>query len=218
VTSAPTWVHRAYIGSWGRVFAWAYDPLLARGEQGQLGRLRRLVVEPSRGTVVELGAGTGRNLEHYAPETEVIVTEPDAAMAERLERRAAARQRTEVRRAPAEALPIPDQHADVVISTLVLCTVRDPAAALSEAYRVLRPGGELRFLEHVVSDDAAVAQRQRRWAGAWSVLACGCRCDRATVDFLEPAGFTDLEVDRRQLRGMGPLVGEMVIGRAVRPI
>jgi ubiquinone/menaquinone biosynthesis C-methylase UbiE len=110
--------------------------------------------------VLELGAGTGANLDHWprGPIASLLLTEPDPAMARRLERRVARREAAaQVVRAPADALPVPDASVDTVVASLVLCTVPDVPAALAEVRRVLAPGGRLLFLEHVRHADPARA-------------------------------------------------------------
>ena len=114
--------------------------------------------------MLEIGGGTGANLPYYRPEVESLtITEPEPPMLRRLERRAReqAPQAT-VLRAPAEDLPFEDATFDTVVSTLVLCGVDDQPRALRELRRVLRPGGQLLFIEHVRSDDARLARRQDR--------------------------------------------------------
>src|SRR5688500_11413473 len=127
------------------VLASLYDPFLALGERRGMSDNRRALLRGAAGRVLEIGAGTGANLTAYPPDLEgLVVTEPDPGMARRL-RRHVARHRpdAEVLCVGAESLPFPDGAFDVVVATLVLCTVPDPAAAVAEVRRVLRPGGRL---------------------------------------------------------------------------
>jgi len=173
-----------------RWFAACYDRLDTVAQRGWLGERRRQLVADLKGTVVEIGAGAGGNLPHYRDADDLILTEPDPAMRARLDRRRGlARVRFEVLDAPAEALPLPDASADVVVSTFVLCTVPHPAAALAEVRRVLRPGGELRLLEHVRAD-GRMAHVQDAIRPLWSLLAAGCQPNRSTLATVEHAGFT----------------------------
>src|SRR5919198_848278 len=136
---------------YGRIFAAIYDRMTAGSEKAGLAERRRALLADADGRVLEVGAGTGANIEHYpATVEEIVFTEPEEPMARRLEekRRSAGRWGSVVR-APAEQLPFADGSFDTVVCTLVLCTVKDPARALSEIERVLRPGGKLLFLEHV---------------------------------------------------------------------
>jgi len=185
-----------------RWFAAWYDRLDTVAQRGWLGDRRRQLVAGAKGTVVEIGAGAGGNLPHYRDADDLILTEPDPAIRARLDRRRSlARVRLEVLDATAGALPLPDASADVVVSAFVLCTVPDVAAALGEARRVLRPGGELRLLEHVRAD-GRMAHVQDAIRPLWSRLSAGCQPNRATLAAVERAGFT--------------LVASETVGPAVR--
>ena len=201
---------------WGRVFAVLYDPVLWMGERVGMRAHRQELLRGARGRTVELGSGTGLNLPHYPDDLdELILTEPNAAMTARLERklrRSACSAR--VIGADAEQLPFDDSSVDTVVSTLVLCTVDAPDVALREIARVLRPDGQLLFIEHVRSESARLAAWQDRVAGPWRRFAEGCRCNRATVELMR-AG--DLDVDRvreASWRGMPAIVRPLVAGRA----
>lgn len=197
---------------WARGFALLYDPFLWLGEHAGMRRHRRELLAQARGAVLEIGAGTGLNVPHYPNGVaELILTEPDAAMSRRLAERADGR--ATVVTAPADALPVEDASLDTVVSTFVLCTVEDPAAALREIRRVLRPDGQLLLIEHVRSDVRWRAALQRLLRRPWSRFACGCRCDQATPELLRACGFrTDLR--RARWRGMPPIVAPVVVGRA----
>jgi SAM-dependent methyltransferase len=187
-----------------RVHAACYDPVLRSQERRWLGAVRRELLASARGTVLELGAGTGANLDHLevAPEaTSWIATEPSAPMVARLRPRAEAAGRRaqaagpragtlelRVERVSAEALPYPDGSVDTVVSTMVLCSVPRLAVALRELRRVLRPDGHLVLLEHVAAPGAAGAV-QRLVAPPWRVLGNGCHLHRDTVGALGDAGF-----------------------------
>jgi SAM-dependent methyltransferase len=166
--------------------------------------------------VLEIGAGTGLNLKHYPADLErLVLAEPGARMAERIDLgRAPDGVDTTLVRAPAEDLPFPDGSFDTVVSTLVLCTVADPRRALSEAERVLRPGGQLLFLEHVGADRGGRLSLQRRSARAWSAFADGCQCDRPTLETIE-ASMRVESVSRGAWKGMPTIVKPLVWGRAI---
>src|SRR3954451_12163401 len=120
-----------------------YDRLMAGTEEAGLARMRAGPLAGAGGRVIEVGAGTGVNLQHYGAAAErLVLTEPEEPMARRLRDRAAASGRAaEVVQAPAESLPFADDSFDPAVSTLALCTVGDPDRALAEISRVLRPGG-----------------------------------------------------------------------------
>lgn len=170
-----------------RVFAACYDRLGAAAERSFLGALRADLLRAAGGAVLELGGGTGGNLPHYPDVTRLVVTEPDPHMRRRLAPRAAAAG-AEVSSAPAERLPYADATFDTVVATLVLCTVDDPAAAVAEARRVLRPGGRLLFLEHVRAE-GRVARLQERVTPLWRRVSAGCHLDRDTVATIVDGGF-----------------------------
>lgn len=191
-----------------RLFAVAYDPVMGALERGRLGAKRRELLAGLTGDIVEIGAGTGANLRHLpASVRHVTAVEPDPAMAERLRARAASLGRdVEVVEAPAEHLPLPDRSVDVLVTTLVLCTVRDPDTVVAELRRVLRDDGQLIVLEHVVDPMAARARLQRRLTPAWRVVSRGCHLDRDTRATLARGGFDVSEVTPWQLSDRGPTV------------
>jgi SAM-dependent methyltransferase len=166
------------------------------------------------GTVVEIGPGTGVNLHHYPPATRWIGVEPNAFLRDRLRRAAEGLgRRVELLDGIAERLPLPDASADAVVSTLVLCTARDPAAALRETLRVLVPGGRFVFLEHVAAPRGSWTRRlQRALRLPWAVLGDGCRPDRETLRAIETAGFA--RVDAQSFRVPLPVVSPHVAGVA----
>jgi ubiquinone/menaquinone biosynthesis C-methylase UbiE len=204
---------------WGRCFAALYDPLFWRTERRGNAARRAHLIEQAEGRVVELGAGTGLNLAHYPADLELVLTEPYEPMARRLEERLSSSGRiAEVIRAPAEALPLPDDYADTVVSTLVLCTVEDLYAALAEVRRVLRPGGRLLFIEHVAAEEGSRLHNwQRRAHGFWHAFACGCNADRRTADAIRAAGFEVEELVEDELEFDIPLVRPLIWGSARNP-
>ena len=139
------------MGLRSRLFALTYNRLMASGEKAGLAEIRATLLARASGEVLEVGAGTGLNLTHYAGEVSTLtVTEPDASMLRRLEHVAGRiAQSTAILRAPAEDLPFEDATFDTVVSTLVLCGVDDQPRAVREIRRVLKPGGHLLFVEHV---------------------------------------------------------------------
>jgi SAM-dependent methyltransferase len=208
---------RAETARGARSSAFLYGPILWWGERAGNADRRRKLLATAHGRVLEVGAGTGLNLPLY-PEglDRLVLTEPERNMARRLERRLARLGRSaEVVRAPAEALPFDDGAFDTVVSTLVLCTVEDPAASLAEVARVLRSGGSLLFLEHTRSEEPRLARWQDRLHGPWRSFADGCNCNRRTLELLEGAGFEVTVIERAAWRRMPPIVRPLIAGRAV---
>ncbi len=148
---------RVYDATWGRAFAACYDRGLKAVEEAGLREVRREVLSAASGRTIDLGAGTGVNLDLFPDAVEdLVLVEPDPHMAVRLRRRlASSGAEAEVVEAPAERLPFEDACFDTAVFTLVLCTVPDPAVALAETARILRPGGRMLFVEHVRSDRSA---------------------------------------------------------------
>ncbi|MEU7763969.1 class I SAM-dependent methyltransferase [Nocardia sp. NPDC049190] len=203
---------------WARAFALLYDPLLWAGERAGMGARRRDLLGRAVGRTVELGSGTGLNLGYYPDDVdELILTEPEAAMRTRLARRLRrSRRPARVLDASAEHLPFADETVDTVVSTLVLCTVDDPAPVLREIERVLRPGGRLLFLEHVRSRSPRLASWQDRLAVPWRRFAEGCHCNRATLELIRACGLELDEVQEASWRGLPPIVRPLVMGAATK--
>ena len=199
-------------------FAPFYDAFMRRSEEACVRDWRRELLADVRGEVLDLGAGTGANLPFFSPEAHVVAAEPDSAMARRL--RAHARATgvvVDVVDAVAEALPFADASFDVVVSTLVLCTVDDVDRALAEVKRVLRPDGRFIFLEHVAADDPTRQRWQKLLEPVWKPLAGGCHVTRHTDRAIERAGFTIESIDRASMRKAVPIVRPSIRGVA-RPL
>lgn len=210
---------RAYDATWGRLFAAMYDRMLAETEEAGMRANRAELLAEAEGRTLELGAGTGLNLEHYPDAvTELVLTEPFEPMARRLrERVAAAGRAADVVEAPADGLPFADESFDTVVSTLVLCTVDDVPATLSEVRRVLRPGGRLLFCEHVRAREPGLARWQDRLERPWRFVGHGCRPNRDTVGSIESSPLALDEVRRGRLPKAAPIVRPLAIGAAHRP-
>ncbi|HEX5619725.1 MAG TPA: class I SAM-dependent methyltransferase [Solirubrobacteraceae bacterium] len=198
---------------YSRVFAALYDVSFRRGERAGMADRRRRLLATAQGRVLEIGAGTGLNLPYYTDAvSELVLTEPEAPMARRLGKRAGDR---EIVPARAEALPFPDASFDTVVSTLVLCTVEDPARALAEARRVLRPDGRLLFIEHVRAD-GALARWQDRLEGPWRHVGNGCHANRDTLAALSANGFAVSDVETATWRKMPRLIRPLILGHAMK--
>ena len=205
-----------YNATWGRAFAALYDRGLKATEENGLRDMRREVLSGASGRTVDLGAGTGVNLDLY-PKTvsELVMVEPDPHMFKQLRSKAAGRGGVEILEASAQELPFADDSFDTAVFTLVLCTVPDPTAALREAARVLKPGGRLLFIEHVRADEAGLAGWQDRLEKPWRFLADGCHCNRDTVAAIEASALKLERVEPGQLPKAPPIVRPLVSGSAV---
>jgi ubiquinone/menaquinone biosynthesis C-methylase UbiE len=204
------------------LFARFYDRMLAGTERAGLADMRRELLGSAAGRVLEIGAGTGHNLEHYPDAvTELVMAEPDPSMArilrERLEREGTAAGDPSVIEAPAEEIPFDDGSFDVVVATLVLCTVEDPGRSLAEARRVLVEGGRFLYLEHVRSARPGLARWQDWLERPWGWFAGGCHPNRATDQLLAGAGFWIDSLERAKLPKAPPLVRPLIRGVAIRP-
>ncbi|HUJ93097.1 MAG TPA: class I SAM-dependent methyltransferase [Gaiellaceae bacterium] len=198
-----------------RIFAAMYDRMSKGSEEAGLGVRREALLARASGRVLEIGAGTGRNLGYYGDGVEsLVLTEPGEPMVRRLERRLEEHPRAvELVRAPAEQLPFADGEFDVAVSTLVLCGVDDPARSLAEVRRVLKPGGTLLFIEHVRSEEPGLARRQDRLNGL-NRLVARCNCNRSTVDAIRGAGFEITELEQDELQKVPSFVRPLVVGAA----
>jgi ubiquinone/menaquinone biosynthesis C-methylase UbiE len=204
---------------WGPLFARGYDRFTKSTEEAGLRDKRRALLAGARGRTLEIGAGTGSNLELYPDAvTELVLTEPDGHMRAQLERKLTATGReAEVVNAGGERLPFADQSFDTAVATLVLCTIPDPDAALGEVARVLKPGGRLLFMEHVRADEEGVARWQDRLERPWGWFGRGCHPNRDTLATMEASALEVSTVEEDGMPKAPPIVRPMIVGEAVRP-
>lgn len=190
-----------------RWFAACYDALNRGAERRLFGPLRAEMLGPLTGRIVEIGAGTGANLAYYSPEADVLGIEPDPFMLRRAREKLArlGNPRIELRQAPAERIPVEPGTVDHVISTLVLCTVADPAAALAEVRRVLRPGGQLHFIEHVRAG-GLLGRAQDVIRPLWRYVAAGCTVNRRTEELIRASGLQIERLTTRTIQFGVPLI------------
>jgi ubiquinone/menaquinone biosynthesis C-methylase UbiE len=192
------------------LFARVYERFSAHEESRGQAENRRRLLAGLTGRVVEVGAGNGLNFAHYpAGVTDVVAVEPEPFLRRRAAVRAAsAPVPIAVVDGTAERLPLGDGEIDAVVTSLVLCSVDDQAVALAEARRVLRPGGELRFYEHVISRKPGKAAVQRMMTRTvWRMVAAGCHLDRDTGAAIEAAGFSVESCERVPYQGLAHLLG-----------
>jgi ubiquinone/menaquinone biosynthesis C-methylase UbiE len=174
----------------GRWCAAWYDTVMAPLERGGFQAIRKQLLQQARGTVLEIGAGTGANFPYYTQAKHVIALDPESSMVERSFPRAKyAPVPIEVIIASAEALPFPDHTFDTVVGTLVFCTIPDPRHALCELRRVSKPAGTALFFEHVRVHRPLAGRLQDWLTPVWKRLAGGCHLNRDTLALITHAGF-----------------------------
>jgi len=203
---------------WGHVFAAMYDRMLGKTERAGLGEHRRAVLAGAAGDVLEIGGGTGANLQYYGDTVRSLtIVEPEKPMLRRLEQHIEQSGRqAKALRAPAEDLPFNDASFDAIVSTLVLCTVDDVPRALRELCRVLRPGGKLLFIEHVRSDDEKLARTQDRMLPINVRIGHGCHPNRRTLDSIRDAGFEVTSLEHDTLKHTPKFIRPLIVGVATR--
>jgi len=226
---------KAYDATWGRAFARFYDRALKATEENGLGAMRKELLAGARGRVIEVGAGTGVNVDLYGDAIEdLTLVEPDPHMAARLRARLEAGEGAHggataaakdggtgvhppkhLVEAPAEALPFDDDTFDTAVATLVLCTIPYPEAAIGELARVLKPGGRLLFIEHVRADDPDRARWQDRLEKPWRFMADGCHCNRDTEANLRASTFAIETIEYGKMPKAMPIVRPLIRGTAI---
>ncbi len=204
------------------IVAALYDRVLAGSERAGLARRRAGLLADLSGEVLEIGAGTGLNLRHYPSSvTRLVLAEPDRHMARKLRDKLTDVRSpiaVEVIQTTAESLPFADDSFDAVVSTLVLCTVDSPERVAGEIRRVLRPGGELRLIEHVRDPDSGSrARMQDLLERPWGWVAGSCHPNRDTRATLVAAGFDTSAVTAGELEKAAPLIRPLIAGRALPP-
>jgi ubiquinone/menaquinone biosynthesis C-methylase UbiE len=185
---------------------------------GPVMKQRAKLVPKAQGRVLELGVGMGLNLAFYDPDRVKSLTGVDPSPELREIALAAPhdpRLAVDVLDGAAESLPFRGASFDCVVCTFTLCSVQDPAAALGEARRVLKPGGRLLFCEHGLSPDPALARWQRRWEPLWTRMTGGCRLTRPITSAIEAAGFKTEWTGSMMLPGSPPIAAWNEWGSAV---
>lgn len=215
-------VSRSHAQPWHeRFFAEHYDRLTSGIESQWAARTRAALLRPAVGVVLEVGPGTGANLPHYRGVRRLILAEPSAAMRGQLVAKLPLgreqAEAVELINQPAELLGLPNASVDVVVATLVLCSVTDPARALAEIRRVLRPAGTLLALEHVRSA-GVFALFQDVVTPLWTILGAGCHPNRDTLDSIRAAGFTLSRLETFRPRPRLPVTSPFIVVHAVKDL
>jgi ubiquinone/menaquinone biosynthesis C-methylase UbiE len=175
-----------------------------RGDR--LDRYRRSVVTSARGFVLEIGVGSGLNLPLYGPAVaRVVGLDPSPELLRLAHNRTTdAVVPVSLLQASAEQLPFVDAAFDVIVMTWTLCSIPNPIAALTEMRRVLRPGGQLLFVEHGLSSEIRTARWQHRLTPYWKRIGGGCHLDRKTDSLIRAAGFGLDEIETGYMKGPKP--------------
>lgn len=199
-----------------RLFAALYDTVSKGSEEAGLREERRQLLASAEGDTIEVGAGTGLNLQHYPDTvTRLVLVEPDRHMRRRLQRRLVdAGREAELVDAAAEDLPFPDASFDTAVVTYVLCSVPDQEAALAEISRVLKPHGRFLFLEHVRSGDPKLARRQDRMRPLYNLF--GCNPNRETLARIQSSALTVESVRHGEVPKAPKVESPMIVGTARR--
>jgi ubiquinone/menaquinone biosynthesis C-methylase UbiE len=199
-----------------RLFAALYDTVSKGSEAAGMREERKQLLSAAEGAALEIGAGTGLNLEHYPDAvTRLVLVEPDRHMRRRLGRRLeAAGRRAEIVDASAADLPFPDGTFDTVVGTYVLCSVPDQEEALTEIARVLKPGGRFLFLEHVRSADPKLARRQDRIRPLYNLV--GCNPNRDTLSRIESSALAVESVEHGEVPRAPKVERPLIVGTARR--
>ncbi|SDW65944.1 class I SAM-dependent methyltransferase [Marinobacter mobilis] len=187
---------------------------------GQVMKLRSQVVPQCEGVVLEVGMGSGINLEFYDPDKVSLVygLEPSEGMRKKAEPQLAKSPvRVELLDLPGEKIPLDDNSVDTILLTFTLCTIPDWSAALGQMLRVLKPGGQLLFLEHGQSPDASVHKWQDRITPAWKKLAGGCHLNRPIANLIAGSGFIVDEVVNLYMPKAPKIAGYIYKGVAHKP-
>lgn len=198
-----------------RIYAFGLERFMGRYERLIESRKRELL-GGLRGVVVEIGPGTGSNLRFYDRTVLLTAVEPNRFMHPYLKRKAKSHNLDlTIVRDVAEGLPAPSNSVDAVVSTLVLCSVPDPARVLSEIQRVLKPGGRFVFIEHTAADPGTITRSRQEWIRpVWRCLADGCNPNRETWREIDNAGFREANYERFRLDL--PIIGPHLAGVAVK--
>ena len=197
------------------LFAAGYD-VLNTAVEWRIARYRRLTAGIAQGDVLEVGGGSGANLNFYPSESRVTMLDPNPYMARRLRRRAEKLCRSvSVVEGEGEDMPFAAASFDTVVTTLVLCMVSDIDQVVAEIKRVLRPDGTFLFYEHVAATSALGKALQTGLNPAWRWLTTGCHLDRDIEQTIRIAGFRDFDFHHFNIRFGTPVALPNLIGRAV---
>jgi len=187
---------------------WVLPPILDLVmRQRPLQKYRREVVAAANGRVLEVGVGSGLNFPLYDRRVEIVfgIDPSPRLLAVARRRAAAAGVRAQLLQGSASAIPLADGTVDTVVMTWTLCSIADPSAALREMRRVLKPHGQLLFVEHGLSPESGIERWQQRLTPIWRHVAGGCHLDRKMDDLIRSAGFDILRLRTEYANGPRPM-------------
>ncbi len=201
------------------LIAASYNLVMNGTERRCLSDWRRELLTFACGEVLEIGAGTGLNIPYYAPAvTSLTLSEPDHHMRKKLNNTVMQQnRRVQIRDWTAEHVIMPDNFYDTIVSTLVLCSVGCQAHSLGEIKRLLKPGGQLIFMEHIRSDNPRVMHWQKRLEPTWRLCAGNCRLTRDTLTAIKVAGLSIEAVTEAPMLGTPAFVSRTIRGIARKP-
>lgn len=205
------------------IFSWfsakIYDKMIQDAETKCLHEWRSTLLSQASGRVLEIGAGTGNNLDYYPNNiTKLALLEPNPYMCKQLKSKlSVAPYPIELLEGHAESIPFPDANFDTIVCTLVLCSVKSIETTLSEMHRTLVPGGKLIFIEHVAANhETPRYQWQKRLEPIWKIIASGCHVTRTTEKELLQAGFGIEDITRQSMRGVPAIARPSIRGIAIK--
>lgn len=197
-----------------------YDKIMKDAEDRCLQDWRASLLSQAFGAILEIGPGTGANLPYYpSAVSSLSLLEPEKNMARQLNEKIShfTRFPIELLSGNAESIPYPDATFNTIVSTLVLCSVKNPKKALAELNRVLAPNGKLIFIEHVAAcKNTPRFKWQRRFEPFWKFIALGCHLTRDTETLLTESGFEISDITRQSIRGVPSIVRPSIRGIAIK--
>ena len=196
-----------------------YDRVMQPSEELCLGLWRRQLLQQASGRTLEIGTGTGVNLPYYPLDVELTLSEPDRQMRKELEKKLNNFGRKDIRLTDWSATnaPLPDAAFDTIVATLVYCSVDNLNQALQESYRLLRPGGRLLFIEHVVANRPNIIRWQQRLEPLWRCCSGNCHLTRDTAVAIQKAGFLLEDCQDEEMLGAPAVARRTIRGCAYKP-
>lgn len=207
------------MGLYSWLLAQSYDWAMCKTEQRCLNRWRRELLTQATGELLEIGAGTGTNIALYPAQlTKVTLSEPNLQMRRKLRKKLTGSKRNfHLTDWAAEQIEQPDHSFDTIVCSLVLCSVGNQQRSLREIFRLLRPGGQLLFLEHVIAKNEQTIRRQHLFEPIWRYCSGNCHLTRDTLHNIKVSGMVIEELTEANILGAPSILRRSVRGRARKP-